>query len=148
LLGLAYRLGVPDKLVETAQAAVQMVRAIIRRQPIGIAVKGEESASDSIGVTPGDTAKEGICAGRRGLQISGEIWESERDVGKLTVAIRNPHGADDPTVAQDLDADSVVVRERETVYSTSIDVAGWLLRNLNHLTTLPSVSSPQLSFSD
>src|SRR5918995_1880234 len=88
---LADLLGVPDALVEPAYPAVEVVRAIVRRELIGLTVEGEAAIGDTVSVAAGDAAEVRVVV----IQIAGEISEPERHVRELTVPVRGPDGADD-----------------------------------------------------
>ena len=66
------------------------------------------------------------------IQISGEIGEPERDVRELTIPVRGPDGADDPAVGDDLDAQTMPVRQGETVDQPPLDLTEWLPADLDH----------------
>ena len=59
------RLGLPDDLVESLQAAVQVVGAVVDGQRIFLAVEGELALGDAVGV-----AADGGAEVRRGTSLS------------------------------------------------------------------------------
>ena len=66
----AHWLGVPDIRVESAKSAVQMICAVVRRQPVGLAVKRKGTA--------GDISR---AAADSGTGPAGRITYSARDHG-------------------------------------------------------------------
>ena len=83
------RLGLPNQLVESLDAAVQMVRAVVRGQLVFDAVEGELSLGDAIGEAADGRTEAGMA-----LEVVGQRIERERDVGQLAVAVGRFDGGD------------------------------------------------------
>ena len=66
------------------------------------------------------------------VQVPGEIGEPEGDVRELAISVRSPDGADDAAVGNDLDAQAVPVRQRETVDQPTLDFAERIPADLDH----------------
>ena len=102
------RLAGPDHLVESAHATMQRVRPIVLREVVRPPVERELTIGDAIGVAAHDRAEV-----RRVLEITRETVEAEDDVVEVSGAVGRADRRDDAAVCDDLDFDTVRIRERE-----------------------------------
>ena len=109
------RLGLPHDLVEPAQAAVQVVRSVVGRELVGLAVQGESPLGDAVGVPPDDRAEKG-----RRLEVAVEGIESERHVARAASLVRHPNRLDDRAVGDGADLHPVGVGECVAVHAPSV----------------------------
>ena len=97
----------PEHLVEAADPSVQVVVAVVPRQFVAHAVEFEAAAGDAVGVAADDRAEVGAVP-----QITVEVDEAEGDIAGGSGAVRDPQGANDRPVGDDLDFESLPVAER------------------------------------
>ena len=73
----------PQMLVETPDAAMQMIAALVAAQLMGFSVEGEPAAADAIAVAPADRPEIAVRD-----KIGGEVLLAQRDIRELALAIR------------------------------------------------------------
>ena len=98
----------PDVLVEPAHAAVEMVRAVVRGELVGLSVEGEARLADAVAVAADDGAEVRVF-----LEIAVEGVEAQGHVGHGAGAIGHANRGDDRAIADRLDLDARLVREGE-----------------------------------
>ena len=84
LHGIAFYAAVPDLFMETGRAAMQMIGAVIDRQGILHAVKGELSLGDTIGISAGNLSGAGFF-----FHIVLGAVEAHYNIGQLAFLVRN-----------------------------------------------------------
>src|SRR5438876_5439525 len=100
--------GPPDHFVKALDPAMQMVLAIVPREPVLAAVQREPALRDPIAVTADDRAE----VGRVVLQIALRVVETEHDIRQLAIAIRRFEGNKYAAVVRDPCLNSMGVRQR------------------------------------
>ena len=90
------RLGPPHDLVESADAAVQVIGAVVRGQPVLDAVQAEPALGDAVGVAADGRAEAGMAPEvvRERLQREGDVGHPAAAVGDLDRGDRGPVGHD------------------------------------------------------
>ena len=96
----------PNLLVEPDLATVQMVRPVVHRERVFLAVQGELALRNAVGHAPGDGAEE-----RMALRVFLELVEAEHDVARLARAVGRPQLRDDAAILGDLDLHAEAVDE-------------------------------------
>ena len=85
---------VPDYLVEALDAAVQMVRAVVGRERVRLAVERELALRDPVAVAADDRAEVRASV----VDVVVERVEAEDDVVELAAAVRHAQRDDDRAV--------------------------------------------------
>src|SRR5256885_12832092 len=80
----------PLFLVKALRPAVEMVRAVVLRQRVFLAVENKLAVADAVGNAAGDRAEE-----RMPPQVTVEVVEAEHDVADFSVSIWNVQLGDD-----------------------------------------------------
>ena len=83
-------LRLPHLLVKAFQPAVEMVRAVVLRQRVFLAVENELAVADAVGNAAGDRAEEGMPP-----QVTIEVVEAEHDVAVFSLSIWDVQLGDD-----------------------------------------------------
>lgn len=114
----------PDVVAEADESAVEGVAVIVLRQRIGLAVEGEGTPGDAVGVAADGFSE--VRAGRAGRcrAVLGDIvlqrLEAKHDVRALTRAVRDVDGLHDAAEGQDSDLHVAGVSERVAVYGSRL----------------------------
>ena len=106
---------IPDVFVKAAQAAVQMVHAVVFCKGIAFSVQLERRAADAVGKAADGCAE---VAGRFDIALQRVI--AEHHVGQYAVPVRHLKAADGCAVVQQLRAQAVFVFHRPAVYCRSV----------------------------
>ena len=93
-------LGVPNDLVETDHAAVQVVFVVVFGQRVCFVSDGELTFGDSVAVTPDDRAEVGLVDR---VDIVFHTIVAKRDIAHLAVSVGHDDGSDGRAVVGDLD---------------------------------------------
>jgi len=126
-VGVLERFGRPHHLVEADVAAVQVVRPVVGRELVGLAVERELPLGDPVAVAADDRAEEGR---RRIADVAVQRVEAEHDVADLSAAIGRLQTGNDAAVADGLDRDAVGIGEREHLDGLPIGrLAEWRSRH-------------------
>ena len=96
----------PDTFVEALEAAVEMVRPVVHRERVFLAVECELALGDAIRDAPRDGAEE-----RMPLHIVVEVVEAKHDVAGLAGAVGHPEFGEDAAVFGDLGGHALAVAE-------------------------------------
>ena len=108
-------LGRPHDLVETRDAAVQMVRAVVDGQLVLLSVEPETAFGRAVGHASGRAAQiAGIAA-----EVLFQIIEPQHDVAKLAPAVRHVQLGDDGAVVSDLGDEAMPVGQRKQINATA-----------------------------
>ena len=95
--GIVHYAAVPNLVLETLRAAVQVVGAVVDGQSIFHAVQGKFSLGDAVGEPAGN-----LTAARAVAKIIGRIFIADGNVFQLSVLVRNHNGHDSRTHAAQL----------------------------------------------
>ncbi len=97
----------PHLFVESDQAAVQCVVAVVLRNVIGLAIERECAAREAVGVTANNGTHVGLVAGG---DVAVEAVETLNDIGHLAFAVRRLERHYDAAVGQNFDRDFSVLQ--------------------------------------
>lgn len=104
---VGHDLRIPDLLVESFDAAVQMIGTVVGRELVLLLIDREAALRDAIAVAPGDGAEERVAG-----EIAVERIEAEHDVASGAAAIRRFDRGDDAAVGDRANLDAVLVGQR------------------------------------
>src|ERR1035441_2731726 len=88
------RFGLPNYLVEALEPAVEVIRAVLGRERVGLAVKCEAALGNAVSHPPNSAAEIRVP-----LQVLLKVVETQHDVPKHTPAVRHVQFGDNRAVA-------------------------------------------------
>ena len=103
----------PEDAVETAQAAVEVVGAVVGGEGVAPVADAEAALGDAVGVAADDGAEVGVVGG---VQVVLGLGEAEDDVGGLALPVRDLEREDDGAEVGDPDAHAGGVLEGEGLH--------------------------------
>ena len=97
----------PDHLVESLDAAVDVVFPVVLGQLVPDPVQGETAAGNAVGVASHQGAEVGVLG-----EVAFQRVESQDDVVEVAGPVGGPEGGDDAAVGDDPDFDAGGIRQR------------------------------------
>src|SRR2546430_991588 len=109
------RPGGPNNFIESFDAAVQVIFAVVDGQHVLMTVEGEAAFRDAIPITADDRAEVRIA-----FQIRIEVIEAENNIVTLPFTVRHFERCDNAAVVGDLNFSSAAIRQSIDIYVLSV----------------------------
>src|SRR5690348_5344109 len=97
----------PNALVESLEAAMEMIHAVVGGERVLGAVQRELARADAVAIPANKRAEVGAVA-----HVAGEIVVAKRDIHQLAILVGYLEGLEDAAIGHDLGDGALLVLER------------------------------------